>query len=131
MTATATHGGTRRFRRAILVPLLGAACTVTRYTRSPASEVLSSGSVAEATLYLHDGRSVQLFDVRIEGDSIVGFDRPVREQTSQRTAVATSDVHHVGTRRVSVLGTLLASSFAVLAVATFAGALTCATAASR
>jgi hypothetical protein len=113
-TPAAPRQGT--WRTAALLTALGTACTTWRYESAPVPAPLSSEPIREAQLFLRDGTELHLYNVRVEGDSIVGYARRTVRDTDRRVAIATSDVHEIGVRQIDSRTLVVAMAIGATAV---------------
>jgi len=118
-------GAVRLFARTLLLAYLAAACTVYKVSTAPVAETLAR-PVFEARVTVRNRGVVELRDVQVRGDSLVGFVRG----PSTRFAVETSEVDAVevpslsGPRTVLLTVGIAAGVLVALIVATVAKILT-------
>ena len=102
MRRTGVLGAVRACARTLLLAYLAAACTVYRVSPAPVAESLAR-PVPEARVTVRNRGVVELRDVQVRGDSLVGFVRG----PSTRFAVETSAVDAVEVKSLSVSRTVL------------------------
>ncbi|MEO7712518.1 MAG: hypothetical protein ABIV10_06325 [Gemmatimonadaceae bacterium] len=102
MRNSGVMGAVRVFARTLLLAYLAAACTVYKPSTAPVAETLAT-PVPEARVTVRNRGVVELRDVRVIGDSLVGFVRG----PSTRFAVETSAVDAVEVKSLSGPRTVL------------------------
>jgi hypothetical protein len=96
-----------------------AACSTWRVDTRPAPEALAAEKPRTVRLFLKTGARVQLHDVSLVGDSVVGLTQsPVRPWPIERVAVATSDI-----AQVEFLKSGVGTTIALIVIVIAAGAL--------
>ena len=102
MRNSRVRGTVRVLARTLLLAYLAAACTVYNVSTAPVAESLAR-PVPEARVTVRNRGVVELRDVQVRGDSLVGFVRG----PSTRFAVETSAVDAVEVKSLSVSRTVL------------------------
>ena len=102
MRNSTMFGAVRVFARTLLLAYLAAACTVYRVSAAPSAETRAR-PLFEARVTVRNRGVVELRDVQVRGDSLVGFVRG----PSTRFAVETSEVEAVEVPSISGPRTLL------------------------
>lgn len=111
-----------RTRRLISRFLLGSAaatapaCTSLRVEQTQAQRPLPEGRDGQIRLSLRSGAVLYMFDAKIVGDSIVGFDRPASRTNAERLAVRADEVEAVAVRKGDAFKTVLAVVGGTIAV---------------
>jgi hypothetical protein len=117
---------TSKVRRVALITLLASSCTSWRLERRPVPAPLNGSRVLpEALVDLRSGEEIHLYDLTLQGDSIVGYTRRGAEEEYRR-AVATRDVTSIVVKTVDGWKTLVAVIAGTLAVTTFLALVACA-----
>lgn len=113
-------GTVRLLARTLLLAYLAAACTSYKVSTAPVAETLARPVPDDARVWVRNRGVVELREVQVKGDSVVGFVRG----PSTRFAVETSAVDAVEVKSLDMLRTVLltagiaaAAFIALLAVA--------------
>ncbi len=112
-------GTWHRIRGLLLTSSVATACTSMRVQTAPVPDPLPTGRKGEIRLSLRSGANGYLYDARIAGDSIVGFDRPSKDSQAERVAFLTADVTAVAVRKGDAFKTVIAVAAGTVAVFTF------------
>ena len=112
-------GTVKPLARTLLLAYLAAACSTYKVSMAPAAEALARPVPDDARIWMRNGGVVELREVQVKGDSLVGFVRG----PSTRFAVELSAVEAVEVKRLNMTRTVLltagiaaAAFIAVLAV---------------
>ena len=120
MRISGVLGAVRVFARTLLLAYLATACTSYKVSTAPVAETLARPVPDDARVWVRNRGVVELREVQVKGDSLVGFVRG----PSTRFAVEMSAVDAVEVKRLNMTRTVLltagiaaAAFIAVLAVA--------------
>lgn len=115
--------------RVLITSVAASACSSLQPVTQPVPAPLQSGQQREIRLIQRNGVTIALFDARLKGDSIIGFDRPEKGDNAVRIAVLTKDVGAIAVRKGDQAGTgltVLAVVVGTMAVLTLLAILSCA-----
>ena len=102
------------------------ACSSMRVHTAPIPEPLPKSNDNVIRLSMRNGNVVYLFDAKVVGDSVIGFDRRSTLESAQRVAVAKADIDAVAVKRGDAFKTVLAVVGGTLAALTFISLVACA-----
>ena len=125
MRNSGVFGAVRLFARTLLLAYLAAACTVYKVSTAPVAETLAR-PVFEVRVKMRNYGVVDLRDVQVRGDSLVGFIRgPSTRFAVEMSAVDAVEVPSIsGPRTVLLTVGIAAGVLVALIVATVAKILT-------
>ena len=121
--------GVRGYKRTLaLLPMVFVSACTTWYTqRAPVPEPISSDSrQSEVRLTLKSGALVVMYDVRLIGDSVMGYDRPSTVRSANPVLVAKRDVAYVEIKKGDGVKTFFAVVGGGLAALMLIGVAACA-----
>ena len=105
-----------------LVALTTTACSSWHTEAAPAPAVLSEKHPSFIRVELTSGKRIDIYDAKLQGDSIVGLTARRGKAAAYPIAVATKEVKHVATRKFSAGRTAMAVVAITLAASAIAGA---------
>ena len=113
-----------RRKLAALIALTTTACTSWQVQRAPTPSVVQSAGDKSIRVELTSGVRVDIYQPRLEGDSIVGMSGPVSQKERMHVAVATSEVLRITQKKVNTVRTVLAVTAITIAALAIIGAAT-------
>lgn len=115
-----------------LIALTTTACSSwhLRPAPTPSAGAGASESISKARVYLRSGSMLDLHDVTVAGDSLVGMTGPASQADRRRMAVPTANVSSIAVRQVDAGRTALAILAIAGASIVIVGAAACASLAS-
>jgi hypothetical protein len=115
-----------------LIALATTACSSwqLRPAPTPSTGAGASESISQARVYLRTGATLDLHEVTVAGDSLVGMSGPASQADRRRVAVPTANVSSIAVREVDAGRTALAILAIAGASIVIIGAAACASLAS-
>ena len=105
-----------------LITLTTTACASWQVQRGPTPSVVQAAGDKSIRVELASGARVDIYQPRLEGDSIVGMNGPEVQKDRMHVAVATSDVVRISQLKFNKLQTVLAVTAITVAALAIIGA---------